>query len=63
MSTASFTNKVIDDMYDRMGLMNTPIINNYLKFDETFELALALVYMTLSKEKIIKNFVRGGSNR
>ena len=58
MSTASFTNKVIDDMYDRMGLMNTPIINNYLKFDETFELALALVYMTLSKEKIIKKEIK-----
>lgn len=58
MSTASFTNKVIDDMYDRMDLISTPTINNYLKFDETFELALALVYMTLSKEQIIKKEIK-----
>ena len=53
MSKKSFTNKLIFDMYNKLESIDDYLVEDYLDFDETLELALSLVYMTLSKEKLI----------
>ena len=54
MSKENFNKRVMLNMIQRFKALEENDFEKYLSFDETFEIALCLAYMTLSKEKIIK---------
>ena len=54
MSKEIFSRNVMFGMYERLKAIDQDNFQEYLSYDENFALIIALAYMTLSKEKIIK---------
>ena len=53
MSKESFSHQIFSTLYGKLKLLEYREPIYFFEYDEYFELALCLAYMTLSKEKII----------
>ena len=62
MSRESFSYKLTKDMYNKILALEDDYLDYVLDFDDTFELALALAYIVVSKEKIIEKDKKNDDN-
>ena len=58
MSKISFSEKMNDTLYKKIKSFLYLDHDNFFEYDEYFELALCIAYLTLSKEKIIKKDIK-----